>query len=118
VLAARGDESRVWEKILWRNLAELRADVPNLVGSGLTKIELDAMCHGIRYRPSGHKGCPAAPTSMVYGLQLPSVRAIGLLGNRAAVRPAALRPVRTGTCPPRVQAAMTSVRADGEGAKK
>ena len=45
---------RLWEKVLWHNLAELQTEVCNLVGSGLTKIEWTQHAGGIPY----HNGCP------------------------------------------------------------
>jgi WD40 repeat protein len=53
--SASGDKTiRLWEKILWRNFAELQTDVCQLVGSGLTSTEWTQYAAGIAY----HQSCP------------------------------------------------------------
>jgi WD40 repeat protein len=45
---------RLWNKILWRDFAELRAEVCTLVGTGLSRTEWAQYASGIPYRES----CP------------------------------------------------------------
>ncbi len=55
-LASAGDDGtvRLWDKILWRSFDELRMDVCNLVGSGLSRSEWAQYTAGVTYRNS----CP------------------------------------------------------------
>jgi WD40 repeat protein len=55
MLASGGDDTvRVWDKIFWRNPAELRTQVCGLVGTGLSKSEWAQYANGIPY----HETCP------------------------------------------------------------
>jgi WD40 repeat protein len=50
VLASSGDTIRLWKGILWRDLADLRAQVCGLVIGELTRLEWRAIAPGIAYR--------------------------------------------------------------------
>ena len=45
---------RLWDGLLWQSFAELRTEVCDLVGSGLTKTEWSQYAAGVSYRTS----CP------------------------------------------------------------
>ena len=45
---------RLWDKILWRSFTELRKEVCNLVGSGLSRNEWAQYASGVTYR----RNCP------------------------------------------------------------
>jgi predicted NACHT family NTPase len=54
-LASAGERTiRVWEKLLWRNFAELQSEVCSLVGTALSTTEWEQYASGIDYRRS----CP------------------------------------------------------------
>jgi WD40 repeat protein/DNA-binding SARP family transcriptional activator len=52
LVAAGQNAIRVWDRLLWRGFAELRATVCRLVGSGLSRVEWAEYAAGIRYRRS------------------------------------------------------------------
>jgi len=54
LIAAEGKRVRVWERLLWRGNADVRARVCDLMGAGLSRVEWEQNVPGIAY----HDECP------------------------------------------------------------
>jgi WD40 repeat protein len=52
--AGRGRTIRLWDEIVWRSFADLKTEVCDLVGSGLSRSEWAQYTAGVPYRRS----CP------------------------------------------------------------